>query len=48
MFTDEFLEEILTDKEVMKIPNDYKYTIIRLIERKLEERGEENATIRES
>lgn len=46
MFSDEFLERILTDKEVMKIPNDYKYTIIRLIEKMLEEEEKKNATVR--
>lgn len=50
MFSDELLEKILTDDDVIKCPIGTQATIIRAIERILEDEEKENkdATIRES
>ena len=39
MFNDEILEKILTDKEVRKIPVGCQSTMLRVIERVLDEEG---------
>ena len=48
MFTDEQLEEILTDPEVMKVPCCYKYAVIRAIEKILEREDQQDAARSES
>lgn len=50
MFTDEFLEKVFSDDEVQKCPLGTQSTMIRAIERLLEEseRNGENATIHQS
>lgn len=44
MFTEAQLEKILQDPDIRSIPLCYKYTVIRAVEKMLEEE-EENATI---
>ena len=39
MFSDEILEKIFADKEIQKIPFAYQSTVIKVVERILEEMG---------
>lgn len=49
MFSDELLEKIFSDKDVVKCPIGTQATIVRAIERILEEEQEKkDATIRKS
>lgn len=49
MFDDEILDRIYQDEEVKQIPIGYQVTIVRAIERILEEKEEQNgATIHQS
>ena len=44
MFDDEILDRIYQDEEVKQVPIGYQVTIVRAIERILEEKEEQNGT----
>lgn len=48
MFDDEVLEKIFANPDVSKIPLDEQATMIRVIEKALDEVEENNATVSES
>ena len=49
MFSDEILDRIYQDEEVKEVPIGYQVTIVRAIERILEEKEKQNgATIHQS
>ena len=49
MFSDEILDRIYNDEEVKEVPIGYQVTIVRAIERILEEKEKQNgATIHQS
>lgn len=45
MFNETDLEKILTDEDVQKVPYCYKYIMIHAIEKYLEEKEKNNATV---
>lgn len=44
MFSDEILDRIYQDEEVKEVPIGYQVTIVRAIERILEEKEKQNGT----